>query len=57
MTSAVLAKAETDPAFAATVKAAARRVVELKRKYIAFDYPDGSADPRRANMNSSHPFL
>ncbi|HEX4442216.1 MAG TPA: glycoside hydrolase family 3 N-terminal domain-containing protein [Galbitalea sp.] len=57
MTAAVLAKAEVDPAFAATVKEAARRVVELKHKYIAFDYPDGGADPREANQNSAHPFL
>jgi beta-N-acetylhexosaminidase len=57
MVAAVLAKAESDPAFAALVSAAARRVVELKGKYLPFDYPNGNSDPGRTNLTGSIPFL
>jgi beta-N-acetylhexosaminidase len=57
MVDAVLAKAETDPAFAAQVAAAARKVVELKHKYLGADYPNGNANPSQTNLESSIPFL
>lgn len=56
MVDAVLAKAESDPAFAARVAAAARLVVELKHKYLAAEYPNGSLDPVTSNRTSPRPF-
>jgi beta-N-acetylhexosaminidase len=57
MIAAVLARAQSDPGFAALIKAAARRVVELKRRYLALDYPNGGANPAESNENSTRPFL
>jgi beta-N-acetylhexosaminidase len=57
MVAAVLAKAESDPAFAAEVTTAARYVVELKLRHLKFSYPNGNSDPVETNLTSRHPFL